>query len=206
MEMPTRFNPFVQQLAAIPHTKTCHNPYKNSPARQHNLLCYLQALQEQETAVLLIGEAPGYRGCRLSGIPFVSRDLLLRPDSPLPGAPFQPVNEWPDIEKEASATIMWETITQLPTLPLLWNIFPLHPHKPNQPRSNRAPTLAEIEQGRPFLHQLLTHFPIQEIVAVGRKAEAALTRWQLAHRPVRHPSHGGKRPFQHALLTGGKNA
>jgi uracil-DNA glycosylase len=87
----------------------------------------------------------------------------------------------------------------LPLLPLLWNVFPFHPHKPGQPQSNRTPKQSEFVWGRPFLIKLLRHFPIQTVVAVGNKADLALTNWGIRHQKVRHPSHGGKVAFRRGV-------
>jgi uracil-DNA glycosylase len=159
-------------------------------------------MQQQQPAILLVAEAPGYRGCRLSGIPFVSPAILQSGAASGwfgLGNGWQPNSEWPEIQGEASATIVWETLEEVRPLPLLWNAFPFHPHQPGQPRSNRPPKRSELEWGRPFLHHLLQLFPIQTIIAVGNKAEQALTAWGISHSKVRHPSHGGKQAFMYGV-------
>ncbi|VAW30880.1 hypothetical protein MNBD_CHLOROFLEXI01-1668 [hydrothermal vent metagenome] len=71
---------FVGQLATAVSTPTCTNPYEwkrpFSQERRHNLRLYLQWMAQQSPQHLLIGEAPGWRGCRLTGIPFVRKKLL----------------------------------------------------------------------------------------------------------------------------------
>jgi uracil-DNA glycosylase len=159
---------------------------------------YLDQMQPRRPVILLVGEAPGYRGCRLTGIPFVSPAILQASTmSGLLGADggWQSSGEWSNIQRESSATIVWETLAGLRPLPLLWNAFPFHPHQPGRPQTNRTPKRSELEWGRPFLHHLLQLFPIQTIIAVGNKAEQALTSWEIAHSKVRHPSHGGKLAF-----------
>jgi uracil-DNA glycosylase len=194
----------LMQAALPPH---CANPYHprtdGGRQRRHNLQRYLQRFGANPP-LLLVGEAPGYRGARLSGIPFVSPALLADPQvaSGLFGVRngFQMVAEWPHIRREASATIMWETLTALNgPLPLLWNAFPFHPHQPQQPRSNRTPTTAELALGRPFLEQLHQLAGSPPIAAVGKKAARALTNCNLPHQTLRHPSHGGKQAFQTGL-------
>lgn len=206
---------FMAQLATAVSTPTCTNPYEwkrpFSPERRHNLSLYLHWMVQQKPQHLLIGEAPGYRGCRLTGIPFVSPAVLaerlisshqlsiISQLSPEINHTFQAVAEWPHVQREASATIVWRTIGQWQPLPLLWNIFPFHPHKAGTLQSNRTPTKQEIEAGRPFLQSLLTLFPQITLIAVGKKAAAALTRWEFEHTAVRHPAHGGAKQFQAAL-------
>ncbi len=196
---------FIHQLAAAPSPPNCENPYRYEQpfanARRHNLQQYLTLMVQQRPQLLLIGEAPGYRGCRLTGIPFVSPHILAKLGERFPQTtePFQSATEWPQFQREASATIVWHTIDGWQPLPLLWNIFPFHPHQSGRPQSNRTPTASEIALGRPFLTQFQQLFPQTKLVAVGQKASTALAKWEIAHTAVRHPSHGGAKQFQAAL-------
>ena len=195
----------IHQLAETTASPNCENPYAFerpfASQRRHNLTTYLHLLAQQQPKLLLVGEAPGYRGCRLTGIPFVSPHILanLHEQFQQPTTSFQASAEWPQYQKEASATIVWRTIGSWQPLPLLWNIFPFHPHQPGKPQTNRTPTANEVAAGRPFLNQLLQIFPQVKLVAVGKKATAGLAEWQIAHTAVRHPSHGGAKQFQTAL-------
>lgn len=197
---------FIQQLAAAKEPANAFNPYAHgsstNDARRHNLHLYLSQMAQRQPRCLLVGEAPGYRGGRLTGIPFVSPFILQNgTGKALLGdwRGYQPADEWLAISKEATATIVWETLVGLPQLPLLWNVFPFHPHKPGSVQSNRAPTKQEIEMGRPFLYRLLAIYPIKTIIAVGAKADTALTTWDIPHHKVRHPAHGGKTAFQSGI-------
>jgi uracil-DNA glycosylase len=233
-------NNLIHQLATAVPPANCENPYLGerpfASQRRHNLKTYLQLLAQQRPTHLLIGEAPGYRGCRLTGIPFVSPHILgtlheqfRQPTKNLSKKateekenqetlnliskisvnsvanmrtginPFQAIAEWPQFQKEASATIVWRTIGTWHPLPLLWNIFPFHPHQPGKPQSNRTPTTREVAAGRPFLNQLLQIFPQVKLVAVGKKASTGLAKWGMEHTAVRHPSHGGAKQFQTVL-------
>ena len=52
---------------------------RNGPrARRERLAAHLNV----EATHLLIGEAPGYQGCRISGIPFTSERLLIAGEIP----------------------------------------------------------------------------------------------------------------------------
>src|SRR5437763_14762144 len=93
--------------------------------RRERLLGYLRA--RQDAPLLLVGEAAGYRGARVSGIPFTSeRQLTGRGPS------------------EASATIVHRVLAELELeeCVLLWNVVPTHP---GSVTSNRPPRAAEIE-------------------------------------------------------------
>jgi uracil-DNA glycosylase len=200
----TDFVDLLANTAVPPHT---YNPYSleqpENATRRHNLDHYLRQMQQRQPTILLMGEAPGYRGCRLTGIPFVSPAILQAGTSSGlfgVGNGWQLSREWPEIQREASATIVWETLADVRPLPLLWNAFPFHPHQPGQPQTNRPPKRSELAWGRPFLDQLLQLFPIQTVVAVGNKAAQALTGWGIVHSKVRHPSHGGKQAFQRGVM------
>lgn len=187
------------------------NPYsgagKLSATCRHNLALYLQRMAERRPRLLLLGEAPGYRGCRVTGVPFTSESLLLAEECPFglfgAAAGFRGGGgRW---RQEATATAVWHTLAGLNVLPLLWNAFPYHPHLPEQPDTNRPPTTAELALGREVVILLLDLFAIEQVIAVGNKAAAALGQWGIAAPKVRHPSHGGQVVFRRelgALLVG----
>jgi hypothetical protein len=136
------------------------------------LQTYLDA--KRHASILLVGEAAGYRGARVSGIPFTSERQLT-------GAG----------PAEASATIVHRVLAELGLEKdvLLWNVVPTHP---GTATSNRRPTRAEVEASLPFLAELARG---RRVVAVGRLAQA------VTGAPyVRHPSHGGAADFRAGLL------
>ena len=143
--------------------------------RRVRLAEYLDA--RRGAPILLVGEAAGYRGARLSGLPFTSERQLTG---------FGPA--------EASATIVQRVLAELGLAGdvLLWNVVPLHPHRPGVPASNRSPTRAETAAGLPFVRELASG---RRVLAVGRLAERAL-----AAPYVRHPSHGGATAFRAGLM------
>lgn len=188
---------FVAALAACDTGPNVCNFYATSALCRHNVSVYLAALRRQGPGWLLVGEAPGYRGCRLTGVPFTSEDVVLR--ASVPGRPAVAATARPRPQREATATMVWQVLSRLGVSPVLWNAFPFHPFRPNQPASNRRPTAAELAVGQPFLHTLLELFPGVQLVAVGRSAERALARLEQPYATVRHPSHGGKRAFAAGL-------
>ena len=149
-----------------------YNQYADSPLRRGRLAGYLA--DRERAAVLLVGEAAGYRGARISGVPFTSERQLT-------GAG----------PAEASATIVHRVLDELAIADdvLLWNVVPTHP---GTETSNRPPTRAEIEKSRPFLDRLARG---RRVVAVGRVAQAAT-----GAPYVRHPSHGGAEAFRAGLI------
>jgi uracil-DNA glycosylase len=203
--MITNLNEFITALQEVEPPANTWNHYSQRDSfghiRQRNLWLHWQRMLSQPPTVLLLGEAVGYRGGRLTGLPFVSEQILLSHSFFGTGRGFQKTAEWPTICREATATIVWQTLDACGTYPVLWNVFPFHPHRSGQPASNRQPTVKELSLGEEFVQRLLELFPITTIVAVGNTAEAALNRWRLPHAKVRHPSHGGKQRFQAGLTA-----
>jgi uracil-DNA glycosylase len=163
---------FVARLGAATIGST-FNFYRDGPeadVRRARLVAYLE--EHEDAGVLLVGEAAGYRGARISGIPFTSeRQLTGRGPA------------------EATATIVRRTLDELQLDVLCWNVVPTHP---GTPTSNRRPTRDEVEESRPFLDELSAG---RAVIAVGRLAAA------VSGAPyVRHPSHGGAVAFRSALL------
>ena len=141
--------------------------------RRERLRTYLAA--RVDAPLLLVGEAAGYRGARVSGLAFTS-ERQLTGSGPA----------------EATATIVQSALDTLgiAATTLLWNVVPTHPHEADRPDTNRRPTRGEVEAARPFLDALARG---RQVVPVGRVAEAAL-----GIAGIRHPSHGGA----HAFLEG----
>jgi uracil-DNA glycosylase family 4 len=161
---------FTTELAAATIGAT-YNQYADSELRRRRLRAYLDA--RCDAPFLLVGEAPGYRGARVSGLPFTSeRQLSGRGPA------------------EATATIVQRVLAELGVdeQVLLWNVVPTHP---GTATSNRAPTRAEIDDARSFL-DALAHG--RDVVAVGRVAARVL-----GAPYVRHPSHGGAVAFAAGL-------
>jgi hypothetical protein len=190
--MPAVFNPYVGSSPA-------------AAARRDNLALYLRRMAERQPRLLLVGEAPGYRGGRVTGVPFTSEAILLAEPSPFGlfgrSAGFRAGDEVGIHRREATATSLWETLVTLNVLPLLWNAFPYHPHRPGAPDSNRPPTRRELAMGRQILLELIAGLEIETVIAVGNVAAAALARWGMATRRVRHPGHGGKETFARELVA-----
>jgi uracil-DNA glycosylase len=167
---------FVARLAqeAIGETFNFYRDGERAELRRARLTRYLE--ERQDARFLLVGEAAGYRGARVSGIPFTSERQLTGADP-----------------AEASATIVHRVLRELKLKHdvLLWNLVPTHPHLRRRPDTNRRPTLAEIEASRPFLTELARE---RRVIAVGRLAHGAL-----GGTYVRHPSHGGASLFRAGL-------
>lgn len=167
---------FVDRLAAatIGGTFNFYREGERASLLRARLHSYLEA--RAAAPLVLVAEAPGYRGTRVSGVPLTS-ERQLSGTGPA----------------EASATIVHRALAELGLAErtLLWNVVPTHPHLPRRANTNRAPTRREIAAAAPFLAELASG---RRVVAVGRVAESVL-----GSPAVRHPSHGGAAAFREGL-------
>ena len=159
--------PLVARLAAARIGET-YNQYADSPVRRERLAAYLEA--RAGAPVLLVGEAAGYRGARVSGVPFTS-ERQLTGSGPA----------------EATASIVHRVLGELDLEEhvLLWNVVPTHP---GTETSNRRPTRGEVRAALPYLEELARD---RRAIGVGRLAESVV-----GGPYVRHPSHGGAAAFR----------
>jgi uracil-DNA glycosylase len=148
-----------------------YNQYACSELRRLRLRAHLEA--RAEAPVVLVGEAAGYRGARVSGIAFTSERQLTGTGP-----------------AEATASIVHRILAELAVEEetLLWNVVPTHP---GTSTSNRTPTREEIRTARPFLDEVVHG---RRVIAVGRIAASVL-----GAPYVRHPAHGGARAFADGL-------
>lgn len=201
--MSEQHRQFIEALACAAPLPNVTNQYDHThPAnaiRRENLRLYLDAMAALKPRVLLIGEAPGYRGCRLTGVPFTSEAIILGGIAALslfgPSLGYRTAGETARPCKEQTATIVWQTLALMYNPPLLWNAFPFHPHLPGNEHSNRPPTTTELRLGADYLAALLTLFDIHTVIASGNTAEKTLLRLNIPCRKIRHPANGGKRAF-----------
>lgn len=204
----TSFRSFIDDLASVELSARACNQYsrttgdlRGNAVRRRNLRLYLGEMEAIGPRMLLVGEAVSYRGGRLTGIAFVSESVMLggvdTRGGRILGADrgYRKATIGPRLSTEASATMVWSTIRTIEPLPLLWNAFPFHPFHAGDPDSNRAPSSAELAIGERFIARLLKMFPFARVVAIGNHASASLTRMNVAHDKVRHPSQGGKNLF-----------
>ncbi len=161
--------------------------------RLANLRRYLSLAQGADTA--LVGEAPGYRGATITGVPFMSvRELTARPglltgDAEGDGYAVPPgaTAAW-----ELSASVVQKALRAWPgPPPVNWPVYPNHPFRAGDRTTNRPPRVPEVRAGAPIALELLRAMGIRRVVAVGRKAEGALALAGVEAVAVRHPAQGG---------------
>ncbi len=188
---PGLFNPWADHC---PHDAEGNGP----TAKLERLAAHLDCDPE----IILAGEAPGYQGCRYSGIAFTSERLLGEGAIPRIAAlpPRLSTRRLPF--SEPSATIVWRTLYRLGIAErtILWNALQLHPHRADELWSNRTPSAEEIALGEPALRILIEAFPQAKVVAVGKKAEGLLSEMGVkVSGAVRHPANGGASEFSRGL-------
>lgn len=196
---------FVENLAAITFAHT-FNPYScrcdvwdrpDAPQRRRKaLLSILRAAEQAEVDSIWIGRDLGYRGGRRTGLALtddvhISEHLgrwAARGSRPTKGEPVA----------ERTAAYVWQLLADIAPPVFLWNVFPLHPHEPDDPFTNRAHNGAERRAGEEVLEELISLLQPRRLVAIGNDAEKSVRRMALTIPclTVRHPSYGGQKDFQ----------
>ncbi|MCY4464111.1 MAG: uracil-DNA glycosylase [Chloroflexi bacterium] len=205
MTTPAQIDNLISALSQTQLQSDAFNEYAPGNAdnaiRRANLGLYLRAMASRKPTALLLMEAPGYRGCRLTGVPVTSRRILLEGVTALDmfgrEAGFRDVSDcgFERVYGEQSATIVWGALAEMRALPLIWNAFPFHPHRAGNSLSNRKPRQAELALGADFLRRLLAMWTFEQIIAVGNVAHELLNKGGIACHKVRHPANGGKNDF-----------
>lgn len=191
LTFPNAFNPW-SDLCPI------HDLPDAVERRRANLADVIDAVAAASASSLWVARDLGYRGGRRTGLALTD-DVNLARYANLLGLPQlrratrgQPV-------KERTAAAIWEALEVIGEPVFLWNVFPLHPHAPCDPMSNRAHTRAEAENCEPILREILTVLRPSRVIAIGRDAQLALASRRINALPVRHPSYGGEREFRRGL-------
>jgi len=207
--LPVPFNDlwalFEEQIFPFRSTEELFNQYNdNDPRfdlpngdsiRRKNLLKYLESFRKKPRA-LLIGEAAGPWGCRFSGIPFTSERLLVKGILPFEGHKSS-IHDPP--YSELSASIFWKTLLSYYPNFFVWNAVPFHPHKQGEMLSIRHPSRDELYTYSNVISKLVSLIKPKQIVAIGRKAEFALTFLGKSFVYVRHPSQSGAWEFRRGV-------
>lgn len=198
----------LESVLAIPSTTLAMNFYvpdsdaegdfrTTAVERCDRLLAHLDRVSDGD--IVIVGEAPGWKGARQSGVPFTSAKTV-----GLQGS------------SEGSATIVHGKLADLKIADrtLLWNAFPIHPHKARSPRSNRTPTDSELAAGMDSLRLAVAG---RRVICVGNPARTSIEKLLGLQVPgvggasansravaLRHPANGGAPEFRSGLAAVGK--
>lgn len=197
---------FLESLSSI-RLKNVFNPYIDrcpscdlpdaAKKRYRVLEAILSQACEQQIAALWIARDLGYLGGRRTGLALtddahysahLQRWGIEEKELPCRGDPIQ----------ERTASVVWGELLGIKEAVFLWNVFPFHPHDPDNEFSNRAHTRSEREIGIKFLASLIQLIKPKQIVAIGNDASSVLGRLNYHSRriSVRHPSYGGANIFR----------
>jgi hypothetical protein len=193
LAIPCTFNPYAERCPV-------HDRADAPKRRRENLRHFLEGALGCETDTIWIARDLGYRGGRRTGVPLTDEIHLEYMSCMFDSGSFQRATRGPAVS-ERTAAIVWSAIRTIQRPVFLWNVFPLHPHEPDDPFSNRCHTRAEREMCKPLLLSLLEMIRPRQIVAIGRDAQAALSDLGVSSAAVRHPSYGGQAEFKAGVYS-----
>ena len=209
--MMGKLEPWFETLQGFSDRADAHALYDPATPegriRFSNLQVFLRQLLPWKPTVLLVGEAPGYRGAWRTGVNFCAESNMMGSKDRFglfggAEAGYRLIAEGQRLRSEASATVVQRVFQDLPEPVLVWPALPLHPHKPGVDESNRTPTPAEFKRdGRPQLERLIELFRPAHIAAVGNVGHATLAELGIEATKIRHPAHGGGPEFRDGLLA-----
>jgi hypothetical protein len=194
---------FVRALSAVT-LENVFNPYadrcalhdrRDAPSRrQKNLALSLNTAIDLQVRTIWIARDLGYRGGRRTGLALTDEVHLKSYSALFRGLPVAKATNGPAVA-ERTAAVIWTMLLRLQEPVFLWNVFPLHPHEPNEPMSNRCHTKREREACDQFLHQILDLLQPERVVTIGGDAHRAVEELGIESIQVRHPSYGGQNTF-----------
>lgn len=198
---------FVRALSKVafenvfnPYSDICsiHDQADAAAVRRRNLRTYLDAAACLGVDTLWMGRDLGYRGGRRTGLALTDEAHLPAVAKLYPGAaPGR--GTWGPAVAERTAAEIWAVLRTLNEVPLLWNVFPLHPFETGNPLSNRRFTARELAEVESLNAELIDWLGIRHIVAIGQDAAQYAVRYGVRITVIRHPSYGGVREFREGM-------
>ncbi len=163
-------------------------PYRRAQA----LLEMLEAAVATEVDALWIGRDLGYRGGRRTGLALTD-DVHLAVHATRWNVSIERATTG-SLVAERTAAVIWRMLALVPAAVFLWNVFPFHPHEPDDPFSNRSHRPHERAVGEELLGHLVVMLHPRRLVAIGNDAAkvACRLRGETEVVQVRHPSYGGQ--------------
>lgn len=199
---------FVDRLANV-RISSAFNPYSDrcevfdlvdgAAIRRRNLEAVLAARRAANTDSIWFGRDLGYRGGRRTGLALTDEVWMFSGAFALEAGTKIARATHGSALAERTAAVIWSVIKRLQTPPMLWNAFPLHPHEPSSPFTNRAHSMKERRETAWAIEALVDRFENPRLIAIGNDASKALSDLGFSHQTVRHPSYGGQRDFVEAM-------
>lgn len=198
---------FVKALASI-RLDSVFNPYSdvcpihdraNAPEfRRKNLRTYLDASYAIGVDTIWMGRDLGYKGGRRTGLALTDEFHLPEMQRRYPGCISRQATRGPVVSERTAAEI-WAALRVIESPPLLWNVFPFHPHELENPFSNRRFTARELNIVDELNGKLIGWLGIRRVVAIGQDAAQYAARFGVDVVTIRHPSYGGTKEFRKGI-------
>ncbi len=194
---------FVEALSAItlehvfnPYSDRCalHDRSDAPGRRQKNLALSLNMAIDLKVRTIWIARDLGYRGGRRTGLALTDEVHLESYSTLFSGLPVVKATKGPAVA-ERTAAVIWSMLLRVGEPVFLWNVFPLHPHQPDEPMSNRCHTKRERDACDRFLHEVLALLQPDTVVSIGGDAHRTVEELGVESIQVRHPSYGGQNTF-----------
>lgn len=145
-----------------------------------------------------MGRDLGFRGGRRTGLALTDEIHLPLCRALYPGAVAIKATKGPSLA-ERTASEIWDVLPRLVRRPLLWNVFPFHPHEPDQPMTNRRFTTRELAGVTDINRELVSWLGVRRIVCIGQDALDYANSFGVRVEVVRHPSYGGVKDFRDGM-------
>lgn len=188
LKFENTFNPYSDRCAV-------HDVEDAPERRSRALLGMLEAAASSEVDAVWIGRDLGYRGGRRTGLALTD-DVHLSVHATRWNISVERATAG-SVVAERTAAVIWSMLASVTARIFLWNVFPLHPHEPGNPFTNRAHRPIERAAGEQVLAELITMLRPRRLVAIGNDAtKSAMKITGIGSVvQVRHPSYGGQRDF-----------
>ena len=201
---------FISALAALefdnvfnPYSKRCavHDVESAPFLRAEALQGVLESASNMNIDALWIGRDLGYRGGRRTGLALTD-DLHVCAHAKRWGVEVQRATKGKPVA-ERTAAIIWSVLEMVTVPVFLWNVFPLHPHEPDDPFTNRSHNAVERRAGEELLDELVRLLRPTRLVAIGNDAAKTAMAFSGERQviTVRHPSYGGQNAFVRQVLS-----
>lgn len=198
---------FVAALADV-QLHGVFNPYRDhcqmhdlanaAAMRRKNLREYLAVVERLRTDTIWMGRDLGYRGGRRTGLALTDEARLPMFAAYYAGFAPSKATKGPSVAERTAAEI-WAVLAHLERPPLLWNVFPFHPHDRDDPMTNRRFVAHELAEVTDLNRTLITWLGIRRIVCIGQDATAYAATFGVEVECVRHPSYGGVTEFRQGM-------
>ncbi|MFP6831724.1 MAG: uracil-DNA glycosylase [Pseudomonas sp.] len=191
LKLDNVFNPYADKCPV-------HDRSDAVSARRRNLRGYLKAAAEIGIDTIWMGRDLGYRGGRRTGLALTDEYHLSEMTQRYPGSSFKQATVGPALA-ERTASEIWSVLRAVELPPLLWNVFPFHPHEPGNPFTNRKFTARELQQVDVLNETLIKWLKVRRVVAIGQDAFNYASRFGVEVVAIRHPSYGGIKDFRNGM-------